>query len=240
MNNTNNYTAELAFTKARAILKAAMWDEFVKKYGANANEKADEWVNSRKGSQSELRLECEFSTTTTVFKFGVLPQDANTTGVVFNTEIRLDPQDTLVANEYAVLVGQPASRTDTAWELRTYGNEIDFGAAFANQLNQTFYSHGKFSMMCNKDTIISNRMLWNHLYRGQTQQTAALGVASPNDQVRGAEDGSITDSPNIWLIGQKGYIPQITLVNALTAATAFSRMILVFRGVQFQNSTVIS
>jgi hypothetical protein len=84
------------------------------------------------------------------------------------------------------------------------------------------------------------RGLFNHWYKGQTQQTAALGAASPADQIRGAEDGFITDEPNILLIGSKGYIPQIILPAAIALTSTHVRAVLIFKGILAQNSTSVS
>jgi hypothetical protein len=95
-------------------------------------------------------------------------------------------------------------------------------------------------MRVNNDVIIPFRGLLNHWYKPQTQQTAALGPASPQDQFRGAEDGFITQEPNLLLIGSKAYVPQIELPAALSSAAEFLRCVLIFRGILAQNSTVIN
>jgi hypothetical protein len=245
MNNTNNYTAEMTFEKAKEIFKRSMWDKFTEKYpgqsGEFINDKATKWVNGLKLSQSEIRLECEFAANTTLYTFGLTQQDDNTTGVKFNTEKRLTMQDSLVCSEYGIFIGQPSSRTDTTWKLNTFaGFDMSASAAFQDELNSTFYSHGSFAITCNKDIVYPFRGLFNHLYVPQTQQTAAWGVGSPFDQLRGAEDGMITMQPNIYLIGQKGYLPQITVPVALANAQAFARMVVIFRGILAQNSTSVS
>jgi hypothetical protein len=95
-------------------------------------------------------------------------------------------------------------------------------------------------MNVNNDVVIPYRGLFNHWYKPQTQQTAALGAGSPGDQIRGAEDGMITFEPNAILIGSKGYQPQIVLPAAMASAAQFLRCILIFRGILAQNSTVVS
>lgn len=239
MNNTNNYSARESYRIAKELLYNAFRNDkaFDNPHG---DRNCREWVNSRKLSQSEIRLEVELNTTNNSFVFGLTANQQNSTNVIFNTENRLTMQDSLIANEYGIFVGQPASRTDTAWELKTYGSQPTFAAADAAALNTTFYSHGYFKMTCNNDVIMPYRGVLNHWYRPQTQQTAAFGAGSPLDQIRGAEDGMITTEPNVLLIGSKGYIPQIIVPTNLASAAAFLRCVLIFRGILAQNSTSVS
>lgn len=238
MNNTNNLSARMSFEKAKEMFFNAFRDKFPP--GAPGDDECRRFVNSLKLSQSEIRLEVGLNTTSTNFKFGVNPQQANSSNQVFNTEIRLNQQDSLCVSEYGIFVGKPASVTDTAWQLRTYGNGVDFSAAAAAALNTQFYSNGAFSIRVNNDVIVPYRGLFNHQYLPQTQQTAPLGAGSPGDQIRGAEDGCITAEPNIVVVGSKNYVPEITLPVALASADANSRAILIMRGILAQNSTVVS
>lgn len=235
MNNTNNASARMSFDIAKQVL----YNSWIKSFNMDSKACLD-WVNARKLSQSEIRLEVELNAANTNFVFGMTPNQANTTGVQFNTENRLNLQDSLIVSEYGIFVSQPASRTSTAFTLQTYGNTQVFAAADAAALDSTFYSNGAFQMNVNNDVIIPYRGLFNHWYIPQTQQTAALGAASPKSQIRGAEDGFITQEPNVLLIGSKNYVPQINLKTALASAAAFERAVLIFRGVLAQNSTVIN
>lgn len=235
MNNTNNMSARESYNIARQNLFNAWIDSFKQN-----TKQCWDYVNSRKLSQHEIRLEVELNTANNRFVFGVTPNQSNSTNVPFNTENRLQLQDTLVVSEYGIFVGQPTSRTDTAYTLNTYGNTQVFAAADAAALDSTFYSNGSFQTKCNNDVIIPFRGLFNHWYKPQTQQTAALGAGSPKDQLRGAEDGMITQEPNLLLIGSKNYQPEIVLPAALASAAAFLRCILIYRGVLAQNSTVVN
>jgi len=234
MNNTNNISARDSFRKAKDMFFGAWRKNF------SSDKMTMDYVEGLKLSQSEIRLEVELTTTMAQFTFGMTPNQANSTNVVFNTENRLQLQDSLVVSEYGIFVGQPGSRVDTAWRMHTYGNTQDFAAADATALDTTFYNHGFFSVKCNNDVIIPYRGLFNHWYKPQTQQTAALGAGSPGDQIRGAEDGMITQEPNLLLVGSKNYQPQIVLPVALASAAAFERCVLIFRGVLAQNSTLVN
>jgi hypothetical protein len=238
MNNTNNMSARESFLQAKAMFYRAFRDKFSP--GAQGDADCRNWVDSLKLSQSEIRLEVELNNANNSFVFGLTPNQVNSTNVQFNTETRLNLQDSLCVNEYGIYVAQPASRTDTAYQLHTYANSQAFAAADALALQGTFYSNGGFQVKCNNDVICPYRGLFNHWYQPQTQQTAALGAGSPGDQIRGAEDGMITDEPNVVLIGSKNYVPEIVLKSALASAAAFLRTVIIFRGILAQNSTVVS
>ncbi len=235
MNNTNNRSARMSYDIARQILFNAWIGSF------KGDSKACwAWVNGRKLSQGEIRLEVNLTTTANIFTFAVTPTQNNTTGVQFATEKRLELQDSIIASEYAIQVAQANGNNDTTFQLNTYANTQVFAAADVAALNSTFYSNGGYQLRVNNDIIIPFRGLYNHWYRPETQQTAALGAGSPQDQIRGAEDGFVTSEPNILLIGSKNYQPQIVLPGALASAAANLRCILWYRGVYAQNSTVIN
>lgn len=235
MNNTNNLSARMSFDIAKQILFRSWIDSF----GGDAK-RCNEWVEGRKLSQGEIRLEVGLNTTSNTFTFGVTPNQANSSNQVFNTENRLNLQDSLIGSEYGIFVGQPSSVNDTAWTLNTYGDTQEFAAADAAAIDSTFYSNGFFQMKVNNDVIIPYRGLFNHWYIPQTQATAAPGAGSPKTQIRGAEDGMITQEPNILLIGSKNYVPQIVLPANLASAAANLRAVLIIRGILAQNSTVVN
>lgn len=235
MNNTNNQSARQAFTRAKEIFFNAWIGSF-----SGDSKACEEYVEGLKLSQHEVRLEVNLVTTATQFKFGLTPNQQNTTGVNFVTENRLQMQDSLVCSEYGIYVAQTAGNNDSAFPLRTYPNTVDFAAADAAALRTTFYSNGYLRISCNNDVIVPYRGLFNHLYKPQTQQTAALGPASPDDQVRGAEDGMVTMEPNLLFVGSKGYEISVNLPVALASAAANIRCILILRGVLAQNSTPVS
>jgi len=236
MNNTNNVSARMSFDIAKNVLYKAWIESFSGDQRACQN-----WVDGRKLSQSEIRCEVKLNTTNTNFAFGVTVQQPNSSAVVFPSEKRLNMQDSLIVAEYGIFVGVAASDTDANFGLKTYGNPNVFTTAGSfGALDGQFYGSGGFQMTVNNDTIIPYRGLFNHYYRPQTQQIAAIAVGAVGDQLRGAEDAMITQEPNLLLIGSKNYVPQIVLPAALAAVTAGTRAVLIFRGVLAQNSTVIN
>lgn len=235
MNNTNNASARASYDIAKDVLFRA----WIGSFGGDAKA-CRAWVEGRKLSQHEIRLEVELNTSSNRFAFGLTTQQANSSNVVFPTENRLTLQDSLVCSEYGVYVCLPTSRTDTAFQLFTYGNTQVFSAAQALAIDNGFYCNGWLETQVNGDIVIPYRGLLNHWYKPQTQQTAALGPAAPGDQIRGAEDGCITQEPNLWLVGSKNYVPQIVLPGALASVANFTRAVLIYRGILAQNSTVIN
>lgn len=237
MNGTNNFSARQSYEQAKALFMTAFMQGF-----KGSEQELRTLVNSFKLSQGEIRLEVPLSTTSAQFVFGVstTQQSTGNTGSPYNTEKRLPYQDSICVSEMGLFVGKPASSSDTDWKLRTYGNIVDFSANAALAIDSTLYSHGQMEIKVNNDVLVPNRGLFNFLYKGQTQQTDALGVDSPNDEIRGADDGFITVEPNIVLIGSKQNVITINLPKALTAADANSRAILILRGIYAQNSTVVS
>lgn len=227
----------MSFEVAKAILFAAWIGNFT---GANAAQDCTDYVNNRKLSQSEIRLEVALNATNNIFTFALTPNQANSTNVVFPTENRLQLQDSLVVAEYGIFIAKTAGQTDTNFKLDTYGNTVDFTAPSAAAIDAGFYSNGAFQVKVNNDTVIPYRGLFNHWYKPQTQQTSALGAGSPGDQIRGAEDGCITMEPNLLLIGSKNYVPQIVMPGALASVDANTRAVLIFRGILAQNSTVVN
>lgn len=238
MNTTNNTSARNSYDIARELFFFALRDKFPD--GPDGDAKCRKWVNSLKLTQGEVRLEVELNTTNNIFTFGVTPNQTNSQNLQFITERRLPLQDSICVNEWQFFVGKPSSRDDVEWPLRTYGNTVDFTAAAAAAIDGTLLAHGWLTLKVNNDVLIPYRGLQNFLYRGQTQQTAALGAGSPNDQLRGAEDSTITSEPNIVLIGSKGSIPQIELPGNLATVDAFTRAVLIGKGVYAQNSTVVN
>jgi hypothetical protein len=238
MNSTNNVSARMSFDKAREILALAMLDKFNGDFG-----RAREWANGRKLAQGEVRCEVQLTATSTQFVFGVTTVDANSSNTVFNTEQRLNQQDSLIVSDYGIFVRKPASATSTIDALCTYANPNTFSTGnVATALNGTFYSNGQFSLKVNNDVIIPNRGLFNHMYVPQTQ--GAVGITAqtifPLDQLRGCEDGFLVTEPNIVLVGSKKYVPTIQLPANLAAVETFQRAVLIFRGILAQNSTVIN
>ena len=238
MNSTNNISARESFKQAREMFYIAMRDKF--EAGEIGNRKCKEWVNGLKLSQGDVRFEVELNANNNIYTFGVTPNQANTNNIVFPTERRLPLQDSICGTEITIEVCKPASRTSTAFQLRSYGNTIDFTAAAAAAINSTLYSNGAFAMKVNNDVVIPYRAMKKFWYKPQTQQTAPLAAGSPDDQYRGAEDATVTLEPNLVLIGSKNNEPQLILPSALAVVDEFTRVVITVSGPYAQNSTVVN
>lgn len=238
MNGTNNISAGLSYEGARDMFYDALRDRF--EPGPDGDLKCRNWVNGLKLTQGEVRFEVQLNATNNIFTFGVTPNQANTNNVVFPTERRLPLQDSICATEMQILICKPASQLASSFQLRSYGNTQDFTAAAAAAINSTFYSQGWFTLKVNNDVLVPYRGLNNFFYKPQTQQTAALGAGSPDDQYRGVEDASSTLEPNIVLIGSKNTIPQIELPTNMAVVDEFTRAVIIFKGPYAQNSTVVN
>lgn len=238
MNSIDNLSARESLIVGKEMFYRAMRDKF--EDGIVGDRKCRDWVNSLIFTQGEIRLEVELNAVNNEFKFGVTPNQANSNNVVFNTERRLPLQDSIVGTEMMLYVGKPSSQADTGWRLRTHGNPIDFTPAAAAALDSTFYSHGYLTVKVNQRVIVPVRSLTNFHYVPQTQQTAALGAGSPDDQFRGSDDAGVTAEPNLVFIGSANNIPSIVLPSNLANVDQFTRAVLVIRGPYAQNSTIVN
>lgn len=212
----NTQAARMVYENARLALSKAF-------PGAN--------VNQFKCTQSFLRLELALSTAQTRYQFQILNQ---TSGSQFNTEQRLNLQDSFVISSLGVFLGKPSSSTDTTFELDTYANTVKYTNAAA--MNAIY--NGTLQVAVNNDVIVPAWDVQRHFYRPQTQLTGATN--SPLDQKRLAEDGFYAVEPNVTAIGSKNTVITINLAAALSAVDASSRVIVYLRGVLAQNSTVVS
>lgn len=244
MTNISNRDAREEYDNSRRMFYAAFRDKFPP--GGDGDDKCRKFVNGLILTQGEIRLEVELNATNNIFTFGVTPNQANTNGLVFRTERRLPLQDSICCTELSMYVWLPLNNAGTPDRdganslLRTYGNTQDFTAAAAQAIDSTLYSHGSFTFKRNNEVLVPYRGLANWWYKGQTQQTAALGAGSPGDQIRGAMDGTATTTPNLVLIGSSNNIPQIELPTNMAAVDEFTRFVIIGKGPYAQNSTVVN
>lgn len=217
----NNVAGRMIYDNA----KKALYRAFA---GTNPNLNIEQF----KLTQSFIRLEQNIAVGTTNYNFPLLSNQAAAT----NTEQRLNLQDSFVISEIGMYLALPTSATDATYRLTTNASPFIF-TQFAQ--NRIFYN-GKLTISVNNNTILPAWDLQRHYYSPETQQTAAFGAASPIDQLRSEVDGMYACEPNIVLVGSKNYQIGIQLPAGLTAIDANSRVILMFRGILAQNSTVVS
>jgi hypothetical protein len=187
-------------------------------------------------TQSYLRLEQPMSTTQTNIIFPVINQQ--TGAQTFNTERRLQLQDSFVVSELGVFLFAPSSTTATNSHLYSYPNQIIFtGANVASSAQQTY--HGYLTLSVNNQVIVPYWDIQRSYLTNQTQQTAAFAAGDPDDQLSGRDDVFYPTEPNWILIGSKNNVLTMVLQNSLTAVLANSRWVIYARGVLAQNSTSV-
>jgi len=216
----NNIAARMVYDNAKKALYRA--------FGSNPNLNIEQF----KTTQSYIRLEQLAVIGQTSYTF---PLQINQ-GAAFNTEQRLNLQDSFVISQIGAFIALPSSSTDTTFRLQTNASPFIF-TNFAQY--RTFYN-GKLAISVNNNTILPAWDLNRPYYSPETQQTAAFGAASPIDQQRAAEDGFYACEPNLVLVGSKNYQVTVQLPAGFTAVDANSRLVLLFRGILAQNSTVVS
>jgi len=190
-------------------------------------------VNNFKLTQSYIRVEQPLVAGSTLYTFPILSNQ----GAPFNTEQRLNLQDSFVISEIGVFVALPTSATDATFKMYAYPNFFFFAANSVPL--QTLYN-GKLNIAVNNNTILPAWDLQRHWVTNQIQQNAAVAAAVFQDQYSGKEDGYYPCEPNIVLVGSKNYQVSIQLPAGIATVSALSRVIINFRGVLAQNSTVVS
>jgi len=190
-------------------------------------------INTFKLTQSYIRLEQPLVAGQTLYTFPLLANQ----GATFNTEQRLNLQDSFVISEIGMFVAGPTSATDTTFKLFAYPNFFLFAANSAPM--QALYN-GKLNISVNNNTILPAWDLQRHWCTNQVQQNAAIAAAVFADQYNGNTDGYYPCEPNIVLVGSKNYQITVQLPAGVATVNANSRLIFNFRGILAQNSTVVS
>lgn len=193
-------------------------------------------VNEFKLTQSDLRLEQPIQANNNLYTFPVMVNILSQNGGIYNTEIRLNNQDTFLPQYVGIFLANPDSSVDTKFKLFTYVNEVAFPANPA-QMNRLY--NGQLKIMANNRQLVNGWMIDRHRMVPQTQQTAAFGAGSPgSDQRDGSIDGFYPMQPYVLISGTSNMQVNISLPVAPTAVDEFSRLVVIFRGLLAQNSTV--
>lgn len=216
----NSMDARMVFDIAKQTI--------TKTYGAGA-------VSKFVLTMSTLRLEQALVAGNTLYTFPILTND--NTGGNFNTEIRLKLQDTFIVSHMAYFIGLPSSSTDTAWVPLTYESPFLTGA---NAIPMRSLWNGDIKITIGNYVYVYNWDLHRHYYAPQTQQTAALGAGSPTDQKRLLEDAFCPVEPTVAFMGTEDNLIQVNLDAAPASFNANARLVLMFRGVNAQNSTPVA
>lgn len=186
---------------------------------------------------STLRLET-FVTGATTFNLPILTgQVGPGMGNVLNTEIRLETNDNFHVAAIGFYIALTTASTDTNFVLKTYPNEIEFGAATAVDYRQIY--NGIMKVNVNQVDVLTNYALADHWYVPQTQRIS-IAAASNRDELQVANDGVLPLAPSIMLSGAYTNTITITLPNAIANLVAAnnSRMIVRFLGLRAQNAAI--
>jgi hypothetical protein len=194
-------------------------------------------------TQSDLVLEQTLLTTLTQYTFPVLNNQTAPSGTLFNTEIRLNQQDSFVASSWGVFLARVLTPTDTTFIVHTYPNPLAFiGAGVPAALETIYNSYCKISV--NNQVILPIWHLSRHRMVPQSQQAQLAVPATAYDEIDLSSDGFHPMEPNILFIGSKGYVITVNLPAALAAVddagTTSDRLRMHYRGVLGQNTTIIT
>jgi hypothetical protein len=214
----NSMDARMIFDNARQTITTAYGPGAVKKFVL---------------TMSTLRLEQPIVAGLNQYTFPVLTFD-NQVAAPFATEIRLKQQDTFIVSHMMYYIATPATAVDTAFLPLTYESPFLTGV---NAIPMRALWSGDIVMTLGNYKYLYNWDLMRHYYAPQTQQTAALGAASPTDQKRLVEDGFCPVEPTIALVGTEDNLIQVNLDAAPATFNANARLGIMFRGVNAQNST---
>jgi hypothetical protein len=187
-------------------------------------------------TQGYLRFEQPMLVGQTNILFPVLVNQS--TGGQFNTENRLNLQDAFVTSEIGVFLFTPTSATDTSFPLISYPNRTLLPAAGVAASAETIY-HSYLTLSVNKQVVVPFWDVWRSRLTNQTQQTAALGAASPEDQLSGRDDVFYPTEPNWIIIGSRSNILTLVMPNQFAVVQAFARIVIFFRGFLAQNCTSV-
>lgn len=200
-------------------------------------------VKDSKLTQSFLRLENKLNITSNKFVFPVLNnQPSGTPGVsAFNTEQRLNQQDSFVAAMWGVFISKPSSDTDATFILHSYPNATTFATAGVAAAAETIYN-SLFQLSVNNDIILPAWDVSRHRMVPQTQN--GVGITAQTvfgiDQIDLGSDGFYPVEPNLVFIGSKNNVLTLLMPAALAAVETFQRISVIYRGVLAQNSTIIT
>lgn len=195
-------------------------------------------------TQSTLRLEQALIVGRTTYTFGVLTSDlGSANSQPTTTEVRLRQQDSFITSNIAFRLGEPAALNDATYIDTSYPSPFIFDAVGEAAALEVLYK-GQLKITVNGVVIVPTLHMGRFRFVPVTQAVAAAanqnGIAY--DAIDNSCDGVMIMEPNVTLIGSKGNIIEISLPNGITVigTAGFTRMIMEYRGLLAQNSTIIT
>lgn len=226
--------ARLDFENGVQIFRDAFAD-YAAKYFANTG-KIFDVVSEFKLTQSDLQLEQPLVANNNEYTFPVMVNIQSQGGTQFNTELRLNQQDTFLPQYIGMFIIPASSSTDTTWRPLTWPNP----AVLTNATQMTALYNGTLKVAVNNTNYITNWKTSRHMVVPRTQQTAALGAGSPADEFDGGDSTLFPFQPQVIISGTSNMQISVKLPVAPTAVDANSRIAILLRGIIAYNSTVVN
>jgi hypothetical protein len=192
-------------------------------------------------TDSTLRLEQQLLTTKTQYQFAVLTNNNGPSNTLFNTEVRLNQQDSFISYGLNWYLGEPASATDATFIDYSYPSPTVFVTAGEAAALETIYK-SQLKVTINNVVKIPTLHLGRFYFVPQSQKVAAAANQNGigNDQRDGSTDGGMLMTGLITFIGSKNNLIELFMPAALAAVGPFTRSIQEWRGLLAQNSTIIT
>lgn len=226
MNTQNTVTARALYNSAlQQLAKAGLSAEQVKL------------------TQSDIVLEQGLNINSSSYQFPTLVNNNGPANTLFNTEIRLNQQDTLICGAWGFFIAEPTSAVDATMIWHTYPNPLSFAAVGEAAALETLYN-SQSSVTVNNDVVFPVwHMSRNRLVPQTQRNTAATAAGSfAYDQIDGSSDGFFPLEPNLNIVGSKNTVIVLKLPAAIAVigAGGFTRARQHYRGLLAQNSTIIT
>jgi len=198
-------------------------------------------------SQSDLRSEIVLNQNKTTYQFGINVNQIVNSQTIFNTERRLNLQDTFYCAQigyYFRVVSTAGGNTSFGSYLNTaipgwlYGGGVDINAG-------TSLWDGNLSLSINNRTVVPEWDLYRHFQRNTTQ-SPVFTTFSPTsqypagDETSGDQSGMYPCEPMWILDGSYDNVMNVTFNNALNTIGLGTgalniHMVVVMRGILAQN-----
>jgi hypothetical protein len=194
-------------------------------------------------SHSTLRSEIKLDSTKSNYVFGINQNDVYNGQVIYNTEIRLQPQDSFYVSAvgyFLRVVKTAGNNTDYRSQLFTHPAGQFYSGSNTNTWEQLW--SGKLSFTVNNIVYNPSWNLQNHYNVPQTQYPV-FGIADPyqqypvNDQRDGSTDGYYPMQPMMLLDGSYNNQVQLTFDDSIADILGGGElhMVLMLRGILAQN-----
>lgn len=193
-------------------------------------------IDAFKLTQSDLQLEQPLQANVNEYNFPVMVNIQSQGGTLFNTEIRLNQQDTFLPQYVGMILIPASSSTDTTWRPLSWANP----AVLTNATQMQALYNGTLNIAVNNTNYITKWQTSRHLVVPRTQQTAPLGAGSPADEFDGGETTLVPFQPQVIISGTSNMQITIKLPVAPTAVDANSRIGIKLRGIIAYNSTIVN